>query len=216
MTDRITAQQFHEAAGVEDWRVLNLAAYAHFATGRFATGLALVNAIGELAEAANHHPDLNLQYRNVLVRLSSHDVHGLSERDVELARRISAAARELGVAADPSSLQWINLTIDALVGAEVQPFWRALLGYREDGPEDLIDPHGRGPDLWFQQLDATHSHRNRMHLDVAVPHDHAQARVDAAIAAGGRLVSDQRAPSWWVLADPEGNEACVATWMNRG
>jgi 4a-hydroxytetrahydrobiopterin dehydratase len=215
MTDRITAQQFHEAAGVEDWRVLNLAAYAHFTTGTFATGLALVNAIGELAEAANHHPDLNLQYRNVLVRLSSHDVHGLSERDVELARRISAAARELGVAADPSSLQWINLTVDALVSAEVQPFWRALLGYRQDGPEDLIDPYGRGPDLWFQQLDAPHPHRNRMHLDVAVPPDQAQARIDAAIAAGGRLVSDQRAPSWWVLADPEGNEACVATWMNR-
>jgi 4a-hydroxytetrahydrobiopterin dehydratase len=215
MTDRITAQQFHDAAGVEDWRVLNLSAYAHFGTGSFAVGLALVNAIGELAEAANHHPDLDLRYRSLLVRLHSHDVDGLSGRDVELARRISAVARELGVAADPSALQWVNVTIDALVGADLRPFWRALLGYRDQGPEDLVDPHGRGPDFWFQQLDVPREQRNRMHLDVAVPHDQAQARIAAAIAAGGRLVSDLRAPSRWVLADPEGNEVCVATWMGR-
>ena len=215
MTDRITPQQFHQAAGVEDWRVLNLSACAHFATGSFAVGLALVNAIGELAEAANHHPDLDLQYRSLLVRLRSHDVHGLSERDVELGRRISAAARELGVAADPSALQWVNVTIDALVGPDVQPFWRALFGYRDQGPEDLVDPHGRGPDFWFQQLDAPRPQRNRVHLDISVPHDQAQARIAAALAAGGRLVSDLRAPSWWVLADPEGNEACLTTWMGR-
>ena len=48
-----------------------------------------------------------------------------------------------------------------------------------------------------------------------VPHDQAEAGVAAAIAAGGRLVTDEHAPSWWVLADTEGNEVCVATWMSR-
>ena len=74
---------------------------------------------------------------------------------------------------------------------------------------------GRGPSFWFQRMDAPRPQRNRIHIDVWVPHDQAEARIAAAIAAGGHLVTDQHAPSWWVLADAEGNEACVATWMSR-
>jgi len=215
MTERITPRQFHEAVGVEDWRVLFDGACAHFRTGSFWAGVALVDAIGSLADAANHHPDVDLRYEGVTLRLRTHHVDGLTERDVQLARQISAAARELDVPADPTAVQQVNVTIDALVGPEVQPFWRALLGYREKGPEDLVDPHGRGPSFWFQQMDAPRPQRNRIHVDISVPHDQAEARVAAATAAGGHLVSDQYAPAWWVLADAEGNEACVATWMGR-
>jgi 4a-hydroxytetrahydrobiopterin dehydratase len=215
MTDRIRPREFHDAVGVEDWRVLFEGACAHFRTGSFAAGVALVDAIGRLADAVNHHPDVDLRYGGVTVRLWSHDVDGLSERDVELARQISAAARQLDVPADPTAVQTVQVTIDRLVGSEVQPFWRALLGYREQGPEDLVDPRGRGPSFWFQQMDAPRPQRNRIHIDVSVPHDQAEARVAAAIAAGGHLVTDQYAPAWWVLADAEGNEACVATWMGR-
>ena len=146
------------------------------------------------------------------------DYYGLSERDAELARQIPAVARELGVSADPSAVQTVQFTIDALVVAEVMPFWRAVLDYRERGDspdEDLVDPRGRGPSFWFQQMDAPRPQRNRIHVDVWVPHDQAEARVAAAIAAGGHLVTDEHAPSWWVLADAEGNEARVATWMSR-
>ena len=110
------------------------------------------------------------------------DYYGLSARDLKLARQISAAARALGAPADPSAVQTVQVTIDALVGPEVLPFWRAVLGYRDrgDSPADLIDPHGRGPLLWFQQLDARRPQRNRIHLDVWVPHDQAEARVAAA------------------------------------
>jgi 4a-hydroxytetrahydrobiopterin dehydratase len=215
MTDQITPRQFHDADGVEDWRLLFEGACAHFRTGSFAAGVALVDAIGRLADAADHHPDVDLRYQGVTVRLWTHDVDGLSERDVKLARQISAAARELDVPADPTAVQTVQVAIDALVGPEVQPFWRALLGYRQEGAEDLVDPHGRGPSFWFQQMDAPRPQRNRMHIDVSVPHDQAEARVAAAIAAGGHLVTDQYAPAWWVLADAEGNEACVATWMGR-
>jgi 4a-hydroxytetrahydrobiopterin dehydratase len=127
-------------------------------------------------------------------------------------------ACELGVSADPSAVQTVQFTIDALVGPKVMPFWRAVLDYRERGDspdEDLVDPRSRGPSFWFQQMDAPRPQRNRIHVDVWVPHDQAEARVAAAIAAGGHLVTDQHAPSWWVLADEEGNEACVATWMSR-
>ena len=215
MTERISPGQFHEAEGVKDWRVLFGGACAHFRTGSFAKGVALVDEIGRLADAANHHPDVDLRDGGVTVRLRTYNIDGLSERDVELARQISAAARELGVPAEPSAVQTVQVTIDALVGPAVMPFWRALLGYREMGGEDLVDPLGRGPSFWFQQMDAPRPQRNRVHVDVSVPHDQAEARVAAAIAAGGRLVTDRYAPAWWVLADAEGNEACVATWMGR-
>jgi 4a-hydroxytetrahydrobiopterin dehydratase len=122
------------------------------------------------------------------------------------------------VAADPSAVQTVQLTIDALVIPEVLPFWRAVLGYQERGDspeEDLVDPRGRGPSVWFQQMDAPRPQRNRIHVDVWVPHDQAEARVAAALATGGRLATDEHAPAWWVLADPEGNEVDVATWMTR-
>jgi len=215
MTGRISSRQFHEADGVEDWRVLFGGACAHFRTGSFGVGIALVDAIGRLADAADHHPDVDPRYEGVTVRLKTYHIDGLSGRDVTLARQISVAARELGVPADPTAVQTVQITIDALVGSEVMPFWRALLGYLEKGSEDLVDPHGRGPSFWFQQMDAPRPRRNRIHIDVSVPHDQAETRIAAAIAAGGHLVTDQYAPAWWVLADAEGNEARVATWMGR-
>jgi 4a-hydroxytetrahydrobiopterin dehydratase len=215
MTQPITPRQFHEADGVEDWRVVFDGACTYFSTGSFAAGVALVDAVGALADAANHHPDIDLRYAGVTVCLRTHDVGGLSDRDVALARQISAAARKLQVPADPSAVRAVNLTIDALVGADVRPFWRVVLGYREEGLEDLVDPQGRGPAIWFQELDAPRPQRNRIHVDVSVPHDQAEARVAAAIAAGGRLVSDRFAPAWWTLADAEGNEVDLATWVGR-
>lgn len=215
MTERITPQQFHQSDGIDDWRVLFGGACAYFRTGSFATGVALVDAIGTLADAANHHPDIDLRYAGVTVRLITHDVDGLSERDVSLARQISEAARKLNVPADPTAVQTVQVTIDALVRPKVMPFWRAVLGYREVGDQDLIDPFARGPSFWFQQMDKPRPQRNRIHVDVSVPHDQAEARIAAAIAAGGHLVSDTHAPAWWTLADAEGNEADVATWMGR-
>jgi 4a-hydroxytetrahydrobiopterin dehydratase len=215
MTERITPRQFHEAVGVEDWRVLAHGACAHFRTGSFAAGIALVEGIGELADAANHHPDVDLRYAGVTVRLITHEIGGLGERDIRLAAQISAVARELDLIPDPAAVQDVDLTIDALVGEDVMPFWRAVLGYEQVGDEDLIDPRWRWPSIWFQEMDAARPQRNRIHIDVWVPHDQAEARVAAAIAAGGHLVTAEYAPAWWTLADAEGNEADVATWMGR-
>jgi 4a-hydroxytetrahydrobiopterin dehydratase len=215
MTEQITARQFHAAGGVDDWRVLFAGACAHFRTGSFAAGVALVDAIGRLAGPGNHHPDVDLRGEGVTVRLRSNELGGLSERDVEMARQISATARELSVPADPAAVQTVQVTIDALVSREVMPFWRAVLGYQQMGDEDLTDPHRSGPSLWFQAMDAARPQRNRIHVDVSVPHDQAEARVAAAIAAGGHLVSDAHAPAWWTLADAEGNEADVATLLGR-
>lgn len=106
MSDAITAQEFHDSDGVDDWRAGSEGACTYFRTESFATGVALVEQIGRLADAANHHPDVDLRYPGVTVRLISHDVQGLSRRDVALAQQISAAARELGITADPSAARW--------------------------------------------------------------------------------------------------------------
>ena len=188
---------------------------AYFRTGSFAAGAELIDAIAELAEAANHHPDVDLRYSGVTVRLVTHEVGGLSIRDAELARQISQAARELDIRADPTAVQEVDLAIDALVTPQVMPFWRAVLDYKQVGDEDLEDRRGRGPSIWFQKMDAARPQRNRIHVDVWVPHDSAEARVEAAIAAGGRLVTAEHAPAWWTLTDAEGNEVDVATWMGR-
>ncbi|WP_217428802.1 VOC family protein [Micromonospora maritima] len=208
MTAQITAGQFHEADGVEDWRSLYHVVSACFRTASLAEGTALVDAIGQLAgEAEQQYLSIDLRPAGVTV--------SLSRRDIGLARRISAAARALDIPADPTAVQLVNVTLDVLVGAKVLPFWRALLGYRQIGDDYLADPARRGPGIGVQQMDAARPQRNRMHLDVAVPHEQAEARVAAALAAGGHLVSDAHAPRWWILADAEGNEACVATWLGR-
>jgi 4a-hydroxytetrahydrobiopterin dehydratase len=215
MTDAITPRQFHESEGVEDWRVLAGRATAYFRTGSFVRGVELIDAISALAESANHHPDVDLRYSGVTVRLTSHDVQGLSRRDVALAKEISLAARDLGVPADPTRSQRVQITIDAMDIATVRTFWRAVLGYQDVGDEDLVDPGSIGPSIWFQQMDVPRTQRNRVHVDIDVPHDTIEARVAAVIAAGGRLVTDAYAPRWWVLADSEDNEACLASWLGQ-
>jgi 4a-hydroxytetrahydrobiopterin dehydratase len=220
MPDEVSATQFDTTAGVEEWRVVGDGACAYYRTGSFAVGAELVRGISELADLDQRHPDIDVRHEGVLVRLITFapGFFGLSERDLELAQQISAVAREQGLSADPSLIQAFNVTIDALVLDDVLPFWRAVLGYsdRGDGPEDIIDPRWRGPTVWFQQMAEPRTERNRIHLDVWVPKELAQARVDAAIAAGGHLVSDAGAPAWWVLSDAEGNEACVSSIAGRG
>ncbi|MFF4540139.1 VOC family protein [Streptomyces aureus] len=209
----IRPRRFHETAGLEDWRVLGEGACAYFRTGSFAVGAQLVRAISELPDVVDDHPDVDLRREGVTVRLISltDDYYGLTERHIDLAGQISAIARSLDLTADPSAVQTVQVTVDALSGADVVPFWRALLGYqdRAGSDEDLVDPGGRGAPFYFQPMDAPRPQRNRVHIDVWVPYDQAEARIAAALAAGGRLVSDADAPSNWVLADPEGNEACV-------
>ena len=203
------------------WRVVLGRLHATFRTGSFSRGVELVDRIASVADEQDHHPDADLRYGHVHVSTVSHDVTALTQRDVRLAEAITAIADELGLESEPSVPQSLEIAVDALDIPAVVPFWRAVMGYRDDGlaADDpapvLVDPSGRGPAVWFQQMDVARPQRNRIHLDVSVPHDVAVARVESAVAAGGHLVSDRRAPAFWVLADPEGNEVCVCTWQNR-
>lgn len=113
--------------------------------------------------------------------------------------------------------QELEIAVDALNIPALWPFCAAALA-RVPQPDDgdaLIDPAGRLPAIWFQQIDAEGPQRNRIHLDITVPHDVADSRVTAALAAGGTLLSDAEACAFWVLADAEGSEVCICTWQDR-
>lgn len=212
--EKLTARQFHHSTGVGDWRVADGGASAYFRTGSFEVSARFVQALAALPPVREKAPDVDLRPDGVFVRLFSEapGPEGLSADDVTVARLISVAAAELGLTASPADVQNVVLVIDALDINRVRPFWKALLAYEErDG--ELSDPHRRRPVVCFQQMDAPRPQRNRIHLDVWIPHDEAEARIEAAVSAGGLIVSSDMAPSWWVLADPEGNEACTATWI---
>jgi 4a-hydroxytetrahydrobiopterin dehydratase len=202
---RLPADEFAALDGLDDWRYLLDEIHATFRVPSYPAAAALAAEI--VAVAAGARIDLRPPGR-VRVVLSNH------EGDVELARLVSGLAAEAGASAEPTAVQTCEIGIDALDIPAVRPFWAAVLGYQEvDGA--VVDPAGRGPAVWFQQMDAPRPQRNRVHFDVIVPHDVAEQRVAAAVAAGGRLVSDAAARAFWVLADPEGNEACVCTWQDR-
>ncbi|HEV2250614.1 MAG TPA: VOC family protein [Candidatus Limnocylindria bacterium] len=221
MIEKLSPAEFLNAEGVADWRVVGDGANAYFRTGSFAAGARLVQAISEVPGVEDHHPDIDVRHDGVTVRLMTMapDYGGMSRRDADLARRISAAARTLGLAADPSGIQSLLVIPGAPDRAAVLPFWRAVLGYepRVDSPaEDLVDPRGRSVPFWFEQMEQPRADGGgAIHVAVWVPYEDARARIAAALAAGGRLVRDEFAPSWWTLADAAGNEVDIATAGGR-
>jgi 4a-hydroxytetrahydrobiopterin dehydratase len=222
MKDAISPKQFHQSEGVEDWRVLGGdGATAYFRTPSFATSAKLVQAISALPGVDDERPAIDVRRDGVTVRMITFtkDYAGMTQRHVELARQISAAARKLGLSADPSAVQSVSIIPGATSRAGVMPFWQAALGYepRIDSPaEDLVDAHDRGPAFWFEQMEKPRPDGGgAIHVVIWVPYEQAQPRIAAALAAGGRMVRDEFAPSWWTLADAAGNEADIATTTGR-
>jgi 4a-hydroxytetrahydrobiopterin dehydratase len=185
---------------------------------------AVVAASGKEADA-HLRVDLRPDRVELSVQTRARDI--VTGRDTELAHRIGAAVAGLGLApagatsaGSPRPVQMLELAIDAMDIPAIRPFWKAVLEYVDEpgndgAPNGIVDPAGQLPAIWFQQMDTQRPQRNRVHFDITVAHDEAEPRVRAALAAGGRLVDDSHARSFWVLADAEGNEACVCTWTDR-
>ncbi|MET0975067.1 MAG: VOC family protein [Leifsonia sp.] len=214
--EQITPQQFHDSDGVDDWRVLYWGAHAFFRAPSYAVGARLVAAIAALVEEWQHDPDVDLRREGVAVKLITRGIRDLSVRDVELARRISDAARELGLTPDPSVLQVVQTAVASVPSVDVTPFWEAVLGYVRPNESHLVDPLRRNSSFFLQdEMAADKPRRGRMHVDVCVPHDQVQARIDAALAAGGRMADDSEAPEWWTLADAENHGVDITSWTGR-
>jgi 4a-hydroxytetrahydrobiopterin dehydratase len=233
---QLTRQQISDAVSPLGWRLVLGAIHTEVLMPSL-IGAAEAALLSASAVGADGHGHLTVDVRSdrAVLRLQSAEAGAVTGRDVRLAREVSTALAASGLRTAPGagSLQSVEIAIDALDIPAVRPFWKAITGYvDEHGPSDLssalIDPTRRGPAIWFQQMDEPRGRiggqersdpgnviRNRIHLDIDVPHDAAPARIDAAIASGGTLLSDEAAPAFWVLADPEGNEACVCTWQGR-
>jgi len=221
-------QEASEAVGGLGWRLVLGQLRASVPAGSLAEAADLA---GRVTAACGPEADgrlwIDLRHDQLVLSLQSPARAAVTPREIALARRISEVASGLGLATGagvggggPRSVQVVEVAIDAMDIAAVRPFWKAVLGYADEpgrsGPEDpLVDPVGQAPAVWFQQMDAARPQRNRIHLDISVPHDEAERRIQATLAAGGRLVYDAEAPAFWVLSDSEGNEACITTWQGR-
>ncbi|MFV0309553.1 MAG: VOC family protein [Desertimonas sp.] len=222
MATRLTATEFHARDDRPDWRYALGRIEACFRCGSFEAAADLARSVAAAAERAGHHPDLDIRYPDRLhVVLTTHADDAVTDLDVDLAGEVSTLAGEAGATSVPTDVQALEIAIDALDTNAVLPFWRAVLGYVDARPDGdgrvraIVDRARLGPTVWFQEMDTARPQRNRIHLDVTVAHDVAEERVAAALAAGGTLVSDAQAKAFWVLADAEGNEACVCTWQDR-
>jgi 4a-hydroxytetrahydrobiopterin dehydratase len=221
MTDPISPRQFQEADGLGDWRVVSDGGCAFYPTASLAESARLVEAIADIDGVESDPPRIDIRRDGVTIRLLTerHDHYGMTQRDIEIARAISDVAGQLGLSADPSGIQSFLIIPGAPNTAAVMPFWRAVLDYdeRADSPEeDLVDPRDRGPAFWFEAMDEPRpGDGGAIHVAVWVPQEQAEARVAAALEAGGHVVRDDSAPAWWTLADEFGNEVDVATALPR-
>ena len=226
--DMLTGDQITEA-GLTDWRKLGQGLHARYLTGDFGAGARFVSAIAAAGDETGHHPRVSLGDGYVDLKMisddaiwrddegSEHVVEWVTQQDVDLARRVSAIAVEQSVRADPTSITTIELALDTANPELVAPMWAALLTGSTDAQgrgstgDDIRDATGRVPILWFQETDKHETPRQRFHLDVWVASVVADVRIAAAVAAGGEVVDDSQAPAFTVLADKDGNRACVCT-----
>jgi 4a-hydroxytetrahydrobiopterin dehydratase len=225
MTSSLTRTAASAAVAETGWRLVLGRLAASVPVGGLGEAAAVAaTAIAACGEDADDHLRVDLRRDRVELALQARGATAVTARDTELAQLITAALRDDAdrSIAPPSGVrrpvQVLEIAIDAMDIAAIRPFWKAVMGY-EDEPGGaggaLVDPADQLPSIWFQQMDEPRPQRNRIHFDLDVAHDEAPGRIQAALDAGGVLVSDAAARAFWILADAEGNEVCICTWQDR-
>lgn len=201
---------FLEAEAINDWVVLHGGPTAVFRVASMADGVRLAAAVADV-HGLGPRTTLTLTHTQLTVRLTR-EMWGVEPEHVEVARAISAVAREFGAVADRSATQEVQVAIAAKPDAIDVEFWRAVLGYDGVAPDNGMDRLGIGSTVWMQDIDPSKALRHAMHIDVSVAREEAQRRLDAALEAGGTVVEAANAPGGWILADRAGNKVCIASW----
>jgi 4a-hydroxytetrahydrobiopterin dehydratase len=216
--EKLSTQEILDAR-LDDWRKLAQALHARYRITDFKAGAAFVAAVAESADAANHHLDLKMTLGVVDVSLCTHE-NGLwvTQKDIDMAREISDIARRKGVKPEPTAVTQLEIALDTANEDGIAPFWSVLLTGSADNKiyDSVIDPTNRLPCLWFQGADEHEVPRQRWHFDLWLAPEVAVERIAAAVAIGGSVVDESQAPSFTVLADPDGNKVCVCTCLGRG
>jgi 4a-hydroxytetrahydrobiopterin dehydratase len=206
---------FLAAEGVGDWVVLHGGATAVFRVDSLSSAVRLADAVAQVPGIEGSGALLTVADDHLSVRLSR-GVFRVEESHIDIARAVSATARSQGAVAERGRAQEVQVAIAAQPDAIDVGFWRAVLGYSPLAEDNAVDPLGHGSTVWMQDLDPNKPLRHAMHVDVSVAREHAEARVAAALAAGGRMIHDADAPQGWILADSAGNRVCVAAWPDGG
>jgi 4a-hydroxytetrahydrobiopterin dehydratase len=199
------------AAGVDDWVVLHGGATAVFRVSSLSEAARMAVEVAKVPGIAGAGVLLTLADDRVTIRLNR-DIWTLESKHVEVARAVSTVARAHGAVPDRAAVQEVQLAVAAKRDAIDVGFWRAVLGYVPMADDNAIDPLGHGSTVWMQELDQRKALRHAMHVDVSVAREHVEARLEAAVAAGGRIVDDSHAPSHWTLSDRAGNRVCICAW----
>jgi 4a-hydroxytetrahydrobiopterin dehydratase len=206
------------SAGLDDWRKLAQALHARYRIADFKAGAAFVTAVAEAAEAASHQPDLKIAGGVVdVVLCTREDGLWVTQKDIDMARRISEIARRYGLEAEPAAVAQLEIALDTANEDRIAAFWSVLLTGSPDNKiyDSVFDPTGRVPGMWFQGTNEHETPRQRWHFDLWLAPEVAEERITAAIAQGGSVVDDSEAPSFTVLADPDGNKVCICTCLER-
>ena len=203
-------REFLSAVDIDDWVILHGGPTAVFRVGSLLEAAQLAVAVAAVP-GLEPRTLLTVASDRLTVKLTR-EMWGTEAKHVEVARAISGVARQHGAAADRGAVQEVQLAVAAKPDAIDLGFWRAVLGYAPMADDNGIDPLGQGSTVWMQDLDPAKPLRHAMHVDVSVARDHAEARMRAAVAAGGRIVDDSAAPGAWILADRAGNKVCIASW----
>ncbi len=204
---------FLAAEGTNGWTVLHGGPTAVFRVASLRDAARLAEAIAGVAGIQEAGVVLTLAGPTLTVRLTR-DMWHLEAHHTELARAISAVTRAHGATVDPTVVQEVQLAIAAQPDSLDVGFWRAVLGYVPASDDNAVDPLGTGSTVWLQELDASRPLRHAMHVDVSVGRGQGQARLAAALAAGGRIVA--QSAEHWTLADRAGNRVCIAIWPDGG
>jgi len=210
----ISPAEFRRAPGTEDWRVTSQGPQAVFAATSLSHAAALVAPLVAASERFSILPDVDVRPEGVVVRIMTSRPDGIPSAAKEFATAVSREAADQGLTAEPSRVQSIGIYVAQHSGADVRPFLLAAMGYDPFDEADAVDPLRRGPQLAVNPITGDAPGRGRTHFDVYVPADQAQARVDAALAAGGRLVDDSQAPAFWSLASPDNHGVDIAAWTD--
>jgi 4a-hydroxytetrahydrobiopterin dehydratase len=226
MTSPLSRRAASSAVAATAWRLVLGTLVASVPVAGLNQALAVAAAAAEACGGdADDHLRIDVRADRVELVLQFRTPAAVTARDAELAVMITAAVQDgVGLAFAPPTgparpVQLLEIAIDAMDIPAVRPFWKAVLGYEDEpgaGPAGgLVDPARQLPTIWFQQMDEPRPQRNRIHFDLDVAHDEAPPRIQAALDAGGVLVSEAEARAFWILADGEGNEICICTWQDR-
>ncbi len=215
--ERLGNQQILDA-GLVEWRRLAQGLHARYSIPNYVVAAAFVSAVARVAEADNHHPDLKLTFDVIDLSLCTHeDGLWVTQKDIDMAGKISEIAREYGLVAQPAFVTQLEIALDTANEDSISPFWSVLLTGSLDNKiyDSIFDPTGRVPAMWFQGTSEHETPRQRWHFDLWLAPEVADERIAAAVAVGGSVVDDTQAPSFTVLADPDGNRVCVCTASGR-